>query len=235
MKTSRQRLQAHRDRLLRGVPLFACLAEEEFQNMRGLIRDKHFTRQQVILYEEETTSYLYVIYTGKVKVVQLDEEGQEHIIALHGSGEYFGEMALLDGKTAPARVIALEDADVGFLSKADFEQHLLSNEKVVQEIIALLCARLRDAWFTYKILGLHDASARVRAVLTRAGRMFGVLDQRGIIVNARLTHSDVAGMASLSRETASRIIKRLETTGEVMVIDGRRLVLTPSFQKVQLT
>ena len=58
---------------------------------------------------------MYIIVSGKVRVVQLSSEGKERILAIHKRGDYFGELALFDGKTAPATVIAMEESEIGLL------------------------------------------------------------------------------------------------------------------------
>ena len=57
---------------------------------------------QTILYEEDTNEYMYIIFEGEVKVIKTTEEGKEIILAMHSSGDFFGEISLLDGKTIPA-------------------------------------------------------------------------------------------------------------------------------------
>ena len=105
---------------IKSVSLFACLSDEELSELERIIIKKRFSKNEMILLEEDTSNYMYFIYSGKVKAVQISEDGREQILAIHKKGESFGEMSLLDGKTSPATVIAMEDADVGLISKNDF-------------------------------------------------------------------------------------------------------------------
>lgn len=217
------------DRIIKGIPFFACLSEEEINELRHVLVEKHFSRNRIIFVEDDTQNYMYVILSGKVKVVHLGTDGREHILAVHKTGDFFGEMALLDGKTAPATVIAMEDTDILIISKKDFDEYLLKNNRVLKEIISILCTRLRDAWMMNKVLGLPRAEERVRTLLDLMGVHYGIKDKRGTVITLRLTHQDIADYSSLSRETVTRLLNRLVRDGKIEVLDDKNILLKPSF------
>jgi CRP/FNR family transcriptional regulator len=172
---------------------------------------------------------MYLVYSGKVRVVKMSEEGREQIITIHKKGDFFGEMALLDGKTSPATVIAHDEAAIGLLSKNDFELYLLSHETICRKIIELLCARLRDSWAMIKILSFDNAEHRVMAVLDRLQELYGVVDDRGVIINVKLTHQQIASYASVARETVTRVLNRLEKEEVIQVTDNKAILLKKAF------
>jgi len=217
------------DRIIKGIPFFACLSEEEIKELQHVLVEKHFSRNKIIFLEEDTQNYMYVILSGRVKIVHLGQDGKEHILAVHKTGDFFGEMALLDGKTAPATVIAMEDTNIMIMSKKDFEEYLLKNSRVLKEIISILCARLRDSWMMNKIMSLTSAEDRVRTLLKLMGMHYGMEDKRGTVITLRLTHQDIADYSSLSRETVTRLLNRLVRDGEIEVLDNRNILLKPSF------
>jgi CRP/FNR family cyclic AMP-dependent transcriptional regulator len=217
--------------LARKIPFLSCLNDEEIIILRNVIIERQFVKDQVILREEDTPNYLYFIYAGKVKIVQSNSDGKEKVIAVHQQGDFFGEMAILDGRTEPATVVAMEHTRIGLLSGETFHKHFMCNNKILREIVLLLCSRLRDAWSMAKVMSFADAEHRVRAVLKYMGERFGVQDPRGTIIRFRLTHVAIAGFASLSRETVTRIIKRLEKEGEIEARPHRDILLKPAFQK----
>lgn len=199
-------------------------------SMKSFIIFKRFSKDEVILYEEDTSRYMYIIYSGKVKVVQVSEDGKEHILAIHKAGDFFGEMALLDGKTSPATVVAMEDTEIGLISKEVFENYLFMDKTFMQEIISMLCKRLRDAWLMIRVLSFADAEKRVRAVLKNISTQYGIKKEEGIMVNLKLTHKDIADYASVSRETVTRFIDKFVKSGEVEIYN-KYLLLKPSFFK----
>ena len=224
-----------RTRLLRAIPLFSCLGPSEFLEVQCRIVEKRFHKNQIVLMEEDTASYIYIVYSGKVRVVHLGSEGGERILAVHKRGDIFGEMALLDAKTAPATVIAMEDAEIGLLSKQTFETLFLTNQKILLQLVAILCRRLREAQLVLKAITLPDAEQRLRSILNHLSLLHGVKDVRGVVIALRLTHKELAGYTSVSRETVTRLLHRMTEVGDLEMLENRTILLKPGFNdKLQL-
>jgi len=221
--------QKNSGNLIMNIPLFADLSNEEVELIEGIIVKKNFVKDQIVLLEEEAANCMYIVYAGKVRVVKQSTEGREQILTIHKKNECFGELSLLDGKTSPATVIAHEDAVIGLLSKNDFEQLLLDHEVIRNKIIALLCTSLRESWTMIKILSFDNAEQRILAALDRMQQLYGLVDGRGVIVNVRLTHQQIANFASVTRETVTRVLKRLENDAVIQILDGKKILLTASF------
>lgn len=225
VKSRRVRFNA----IIRNIPFFACLSDEEIGDLKHILVEKHFSKNRIVLLEEDTQNYMYIILSGRVKVVHLSEDGKEHILAVHKAGDFFGEMALLDGKTAPATVMTMEDTSVVILSKKDFEESLLKNEKVLRQLIAVLCSRLREAWMMLRVLSLPHAEDRVKTVLRMVSQQYGVNDQRGRLITLKLTHQDIADYSSISRETVTRLMSKFVKDGSIEVVENKGIVLKASF------
>jgi CRP/FNR family transcriptional regulator len=217
------------EQIFGNTPLFRGLPLDDLVDLEQLVTKKRFSRNQVILLEEDTLEYMYVIYSGKVKVIQTSLDGREHILAVHGRGDFFGEMGILDGKTSPATVVALEDAEIGLITRKDFDQYLMTKERFLKELILMLCSRLREAWLSLKVMSLTGAESRVRAVLKLIGAQHGIKDRRGTIIALKLTHRDIARHISLSRETVTRQLDHLLREGEIEILDDKRILLKPTF------
>lgn len=219
------------DYVIRKIPFLTCLSENEIAEFKGLIVEKQVKKNQPLLHEEDTSNYLYFIFSGKVKVIQLSATGKERMLAIHKRGDFFGEMAILDGGTAPATVIALEDTWIALISREAFHRYLLNNNKVLREIVAMLCGRLREAWSMNRVMTFADAEHRVRAVLKYLAQKFGVPDSEGTLIDMKLTHSDIGNFASLTRETVTRMLNRLEKSREIEITGSKRILLNPAFHK----
>ena len=227
MKKKQLRIES----VVKCIPFLAGLSKDEVEELQEVLVDKHFARNKIIFLEEDTQNYMYVILTGKVKAVHISEDGKEHILALHKSGDCFGEMALLDGKTAPATVIAMEDTHILILSKKVFDEYLLKNNKVLKQIISVLCLRLRDSWIMLKVMSLSRSEDRIRTVLKLLAVQYGVKDGRGTIINIKLTHQDIADYASVSRETVTRYLNKLVKDREIEILDSKFICLVSLFYK----
>jgi len=217
------------DTPLKNIPLFSDLSNEEIEQLDRIIIKKNFVKDQIVLLEEDTSNYMYIVYSGKVRVVKQSIEGREHIITIHKKNDFFGEMALLDGKTSPATVVAHEDSVIGLLSKNNFELHVLGHEIIRKKIIELLCTNLRESWAMIKILSFDNAEQRILATLDRMQEVYGLHDDRGVIVNVTLTHQQIANYASVTRETVTRVLNRFKNEAIIQILDGKKILLTPRF------
>ncbi len=228
MKTDRQRKILE---LLRNIQLFAALSDEELDDIRKKIVIKSFHKNEVILCEENTNQVMYVILSGKVKVIQTTEEGKEVILAMHRAGDFFGEVSLIDNKTMPAIVVAKEDSIVAIISKGEFYSLLYSQGKVLDVLLQILCSRLRDSWDRIQLLSFTNASQRIKMLLASLASEYGGKTKDGTLLNITLTHQDIADMAGVARETVTRTIDRLNKDGEIRVLKNRSIMLRPQFMQ----
>jgi CRP/FNR family transcriptional regulator, cyclic AMP receptor protein len=208
---------------IRKVPLFSTLTDDEFNSLQHVFIIRSYRRNQVIFIEEDTGNYMYLVLAGKVKVAKASSGGRETILAIHKAGDFFGEMSLLDGKTAPATVSAMEDSKIISVSGTDFHKHLMHNEKVLLQIIDVLCARLRQVWQTQS-LSLSKADARICMGIHQLAKKHGIQDAHGIIIDLKITHQELAEMVGTSRETVTRVLTRLRDKG-IIEVNQRRITL----------
>lgn len=223
---SREATNCH---ILKTISFFASLSEEELQEMASHMITKRVKKNEVVLFEEDTPNYMYVVYSGKVRVVQLNEEGREQILTIHKKTDFFGEMALLDGKTSPATVIAMEDSEIGLMGRNDFDRFVETNGYMRKHIIKVLCTELRAAWMMVRVMSFDNAEQRIMAVFDRLKDLYGVKDQRGVIITLKLTHSQIANYASVSRETVTRSLKKLENDGAIQIQSNKFILLKERF------
>lgn len=215
--------------LFKNIQLFSSLTEEELDEIRGKMQVKRFHRNEVILHEENTNQVMYVILRGKVKVMQMTEEGKEVILAIHRTGDFFGEVSLIDSKTMPAIVVAKEDSIVAIISREEFYSLLYSQDKVLDVLLRILCSRLRDSWERIQLLSFTNASQRIKMLLSLLANEYGGKTTEGTLLNIKLTHQDIADMAGVARETATRAIDKLNKEGEIKVLKNRSILLGPDF------
>lgn len=218
-----------RSELLRQITLFSSLTTEELNQVFSKVNLKKFRKNEVILYEEDTSEFMYFIISGKVKVTQSTEDGKEVILAMHSEGDSFGEMSLIDGKTTPARVYATEESVTALISKKDFYA-LLMHSKVMEKMLYTLCARLREAWSKIQILTFNNASQRVKMLLFMLSEKYGEKKDRDVRLNIKFTHQDIAEMSGLTRETVTRVLDRWQKDGDIL-LENKIISLTERFFK----
>src|SRR4029077_18424804 len=94
--------------LLRNLPLFSVLPENQLALLTGAVSRKSFPRGTTIIAAGDVTESLFVVISGRLKVMISDDEGREVILAILGPNEFFGEMGLIDDHPRSASVAALE-------------------------------------------------------------------------------------------------------------------------------
>ncbi|MEM7292279.1 MAG: cyclic nucleotide-binding domain-containing protein [Pseudomonadota bacterium] len=197
---------------LRTVPLFSSLTEEELTMMAQARQIRTYPANATIINDGDTTNALYIINKGKVKVCISNEQGREVVIAQLAEGEHFGEMSLIDEKPRSASIITRSACEISLIQKDDFHRMLASNPELSLAVMRGLSERLRKADRKIETLALMDVYGRIaRALLDMAvecgdGRM---------VIEEKLTQSDLASMVGSSREMVNRILKGLTTGGYI--------------------
>lgn len=220
--------------LLRNIRLFSALTEEELRQIRDNITIKRYRKREVILYEENTNQVMYIILSGKVKVFQTTEDGKEMILAMHQAGDFFGEVSLIDSLTMPASVVATEESIVAIISKKDFYTILHSQGKVVEDLLLIMCSRLRESWHKMQILSLNNAAQKIRMLFLMLSQEHGRKTGEGLMLDIKLTHQDIANMVGITRETVTRILDKWLVDEEIRVIKKKFMLLSRDFLKADL-
>jgi CRP/FNR family transcriptional regulator/CRP/FNR family cyclic AMP-dependent transcriptional regulator len=200
---------------LRQVPLFEGLEEQERVAIAKTTITRSFPKDSMIILAEEEGDALFIIQTGQVKVTLLSEDGREVILSLLGPGSVFGELSLLDGKPRSANVVATEDTQLIMLRRSDFLQLVYRVPQIAIALLAELASRLRKTDRKIEGLALLDVTSRISETLLQLANEHGTETPAGVVLRNRPTHQQLANMAGTTRETVSRVLKRLEQQGYI--------------------
>lgn len=195
--------------VLKSVPLFAAFSEQQIGTLLNYVQHRSYPRNVFVMQAGDETDSLYVMLSGKVKVVISDDQGREVILGFMGSQDFFGEMGILDDAPRSASVYTLEPCEMLRLSKAGFVNCLKENADVAMLVIRNLVRRLREADRKIESLALVDVSGRVARLLID---MAQEVDGR-LVVPRMPAKQEIARMIGASREMVSRVVKELETRG----------------------
>src|SRR5574341_914009 len=195
------KLPEDRAGLLKRIRLFRSLTEGELYDISPKVMLKEFRKNHVILREQDTNSFMYIIVRGKVKIYQITEQGKEMILSVHSAGDFFGEMSLIDGKTDPATVAAIEPSLIAVIPRDDFYFLLHSQKKILENLLELMCTRLRESWKKIQMLNFNDASQRIKMLMLMLAENYGEKANGGTTLRIKLIHQNIADMAGLTRET----------------------------------
>ena len=163
---------------------------------------------------------LYIVISGRLKVMMGDAEGKEVILSLFGPGGFFGEMGLIDDSPRSASVVTIEPCELLAIAKGDFKKCLAENVEMSMAVMRGLVHRLREADRKIGSLALLDVYGRVARLLLDMSE--DVNGQKVVI--RRLPKQDIAKMIGASREMVSRVMKDLQMGGYIEV-RGSTIVL----------
>jgi CRP/FNR family cyclic AMP-dependent transcriptional regulator len=197
--------------VLKTVPLFANFPEDQLRMLAMLGTRKSAPRSATIMAGGDPTDSLYIVLSGRLKVMMSDSEGKEVILAILGPGEFFGEMGLIDDEPRSATVVTIEPCELLSIAKRDFKKAMAENSQMAEAVMRGLVKRLREADRKIGSLALLDVYGRVaRLLLDMAENVDGEK-----VVTKRLPKQDIAKMIGASREMVSRVMKDLQTGGYI--------------------
>src|SRR4030065_2819796 len=214
---------------LKNIQLFSSLTDDELHQIKDKLSLKRYKKHEVMLFEEDTTEYMYIILNGKTKVIQTTEDGKEILLAMHHSGEFFGEMSLLDGKTSPATVVAMEDSSVAIISRQEFYSLIRAQKRILDNLLLILCSRLRDSWEKIQLLNLKNASQRIKILFLMLSAKNGGKRVEGEKLNTKLTTREIAEMTGMARETVTRVISKCQKEGGNNILRNKFIHLSAKF------
>ena len=209
------------------VPLFAGLPPTELDRLGRLMRARDYTRNEVIFLEGDAGTSLCVIASGRVKIVLTGADGREVVLNVYGPGEFFGEFALLDGEPRSADAVAQEPSRVFTLRRGDFLGFLEAHPRSVATLLAMLSRRLRHTTRVVQDATFRDVPARLARVVLDLADAHGRPVAGGILVDARLTQTELAQMIGASRETVNKALRSFEREGLLRFERGSITIAQP--------
>ena len=210
--------------LLQSVALFWDLSEEELGYISQKMIARHYKSGNYIFLEDSEGEQCFFVVQGSVKVTRLSKDGREVILAMLNEGEFFGELALLDGESRSANVIALEETEVLTLNREDFLVVLHDYPQIAIQLLKEMAHRLRKSDRQIASLSLSDAEKRIALCIIRFADEQGVIRRGQVNIPRVPIQQDIANMAGTSRETVSRAINLLEKE-EFIKRKGRELLI----------
>jgi CRP/FNR family cyclic AMP-dependent transcriptional regulator len=216
---------------LAGVDLFAALTPEELEGLSARLRRRRYPEGAVLFVEGDPGNGLYVIESGRVKIVLASPAGRELVLAVRGPGEYIGDMALLDGEPRSADAVAAEDCRVLILPREDFVRFVETHPRAAMRLLAVLSRRLRQTMRQHQEATLLDVAARVAGALLRLADEDGAPagdGAGGVVVPTDLTQAGLAAQIGVTRESVNKWLRYYQRRGWIRWEPGHLTLLRPA-------
>ena len=217
-------MQGAKNESLAGIRLFDGLSESALEDLSKRCRWHKYQPNEQVIDRFSDSRDLYLIVEGRVRVVNYSVTGREVTFDEREEGEYFGELAALDGEPRSANVIALNELNVACLSQEAFNRLLLEHPQVTLKILRGLAKIVRASNKRIMDLSTVGANNRVHAEILRLA-LPGVRTDNTAIVSPFPIHGDIASRVSTTRETVNRAFSDLSRRGIVKRSKSNLVVL----------
>ena len=207
-------MQGAKNQSLARIRLFDGLSASVLEELSKRCRWHKYQPNEQVIDRYSDSRDLYLIVEGRVRVVNYSVTGREVTFDEREKGEYFGELAALDGEPRSANVIALNKLNVACLSQEAFNRLLLEHPQVTLKILNGLAKIVRASNKRIMDLSTVGANNRVHAEILRLA-IPGVRTDNTAIVSPFPIHGDIASRVSTTRETVNRVFSDLSRRGIV--------------------
>jgi uncharacterized membrane protein len=164
---------------LRAVPLFESLDDDAADTICSLLTTEECETGAVLFRAGDAGDSMYLIEDGKVQISMRSSDGEDLILAVLGPGDFFGEMALIDGKSRSAAATVVEHSRLAMLSRQHFLSFLSTSPNVAVEMLTALTRRLRRTDELLRHLATRNVNEEEEAHLTFADRAADVIAEFG--------------------------------------------------------
>lgn len=210
---------------LRRCRLFARVDAESLALCASGLRVRRYHKNETIFHQGDPGDSLYIVESGSVKIVLPSPEGEEGaIIATLGRGEFFGELALLDGAPHSATAVAIEPTQTQVLNRETFDQLIETQPALRRALFAGLAGELRRLTDHVEDLYFLDLPGRLASGLVRRARLQHPDRPTDVRLDWPFTQSELAAMVGGTRQSVNRLLVDLSSRGLIR-IEGDVLVI----------
>jgi len=218
---------ADRVALLRNVPIFAGLSEEDLTAVAAVSISRNFRAGEVVFREGDGGDTCYIVRSGLARAVRQHSDGRSITLSHFAAGDIFGELAMFDEEPRSATVDVIDDAEVVAIPGRDMQRLMREYPEIAVKLNAALAQRLRATNERLARQSFQTVQSRVAAVLLQMVASARGVNEGESDVVITLTQADLAKLAGSSRESASRFLATLERSSVISQGRGRLTVHDP--------
>ncbi|WP_428224941.1 Crp/Fnr family transcriptional regulator [Flavobacterium sp.] len=199
---------------LRDHKLFRALSMSQLKQLCIITGFKKATKGEIIYFSDSETPRVFLLKKGNIKIVSVDENGEETIKDIILKGDLFGELTLEQDKTVNEYAMALTD-EVSICSflLSDFENLMLKHPDLALSYTKFVGWKLKRIKNNYANLMSKDAKTRLKTFLKEWAEREGKIEKNATILENYLTQTDIAQIICTSRPTATKLLIELEEEG----------------------
>ena len=214
-------------RVLKLVPFFSGLSDRELAPLAVHSLRRQYRRNQVIFHQGDPGTTLYVVLSGKIRIVLPSPDGEDMVLAVFSPGDCFGELSLLDGEPRSATAIAQEACEVLILARSEFLAHLGAHPDVAVRVSQTIAARLRRTNVLLGDFAFLDLSARLAKRLLELACAQGERTGARAPMKIQITQGELASLVGARRESVNKELRAFARRGMLTIERGHVLIRNP--------
>jgi len=196
--------------MLNKFKLFTGLTEAETEHILSCFSCACFAKKEQIRFDDSSKDYIYLVKSGRVKISYLSPEGKEIIVTILHSGDIYS-------LHSEANATVLEPAEILYIGTEGFKKILMQNPGLAAGLVKILGVILKNTNDALLNLAFKEVNSRVASLLLKTARERGMPTGEGLEFELGLTHEEIAGLISSSRQTVTTILNRFESAGIITV------------------
>jgi CRP/FNR family transcriptional regulator, cyclic AMP receptor protein len=206
--------------LLRRVPLFARLEAPQLDALASAATSRRLAAREELFHKGDPAAQVYVIASGRLKVVAMSGDGTELVLNLLAANEVVGELPLLVGGERTATVVALEASELVVLERREFLRFLREHPETAVELLTALAERVVRLSECIEDIVFLGISGRIAKKLLVLAENFGEEEPDGVHVTLRLSQGELAQYVGTTRETVNKQVRIWTEQGVLSMTAG---------------
>lgn len=209
---------------LKRINIFLGLTESELREIDSLATMVRYKKRALIFFPGDPEDKIYILKAGRVKLSKLSSDGREATLDVIEPGEIFGEGALAGEGERETYAEALNDALICTMGRLDFERLLRWKPELSLRVTKLIGLRLRRIESRIEDLIFKNVPDRLAGLFLRLAEDYGTPHPRGVKIDLRITHQQLANLIGSTRETTSAAIGEFRRRG-ILDNENRRIII----------
>ncbi|MFV8370516.1 Crp/Fnr family transcriptional regulator [Flavobacterium sp. LB2R40] len=216
---------------MRDHKLFRTLSFGQIRQLCIITGFKKAQKGEIIYFSTSDLPRIFLLKKGNIKIVAVDEDGNETIKDIIQKGDLFGELALdVDNQSNEYAKVLSDDVAICSFLMSDFEDLLLRNPSLALSYTKFVGLKMKRIKNSYSNLISKDARTRLFQFLKDWAEKEGKQVANKVVIENYLTQNDIAQIICTSRQTATQLINEMETNGTI--IYSRKEIVIPDVSKL---
>lgn len=216
---------------IRENTIFTGLNDSQLDAFKDVVIISSYKKREVVYLDGDDCSGLYIIRTGRLKLVRSSSTGKEQIINILNPGDLLGFEVFYEGRVYKNTAVAMEDSELCYVEKNAFFKILEREPDISKKLIISLGKELNHAYERIGNLGLLNAKEKLGHLLYTLANEYGVKSDGGVTLNLTLSRLEIAELLGITQETSIRLLKSFKEDGILEI--RRKEILIKSMSRLK--